>query len=148
MIGRLGKFVARNSGMEIGMEAAGPATASPPTPPAAPRSTRSRGPRRISLDLHSGPRTVDALLHQVAGADLDAQVRLAREPWTVALARHLAGGILANAGDDEREAVQIAITEAYSNAVIHADPAEDYRLRIRTGSGWCEVQVNESQTDL
>lgn len=70
-----------------------------------------------------------------------AELQLAREAWTVALARHLAAGILASVGEVERETVQIAITEACSNAVIHADPSEDYQLHIRTGPGWCEVQV-------
>ena len=40
--------------------------------------------------------------------------------------------------------VEIAITEACANAVIHADPADDYEVRIRSGGGWCLVEVVDS----
>lgn len=93
------------------------------------------------MDLRSGPRTAETLLHRVIGAEVDAHLRLPREEWTVAVARRLAGSILNAASQDVRQAVQIAITEACSNAVMHADPAKDYRLHIRMRGGRCEVQV-------
>ena len=37
--------------------------------------------------------------------------------------------------------METAISEACANAVVHADPAGDYELRIRSGPGWCEVEV-------
>ena len=98
-------------------------------------------PRQVGLDLRAGPRAAESFLCRVAGADVEARVRLPREAWTVTVARNLASVVLADASETALSAVQIAISEACANAVIHADPAKDYQVRIRTGPDWCQVQV-------
>lgn len=44
---------------------------------------------------------------------------------------------------DDRDAVEIAVSEACTNAVLHADPATDYQLSIRVDGPHCEVHVSD-----
>jgi anti-sigma regulatory factor (Ser/Thr protein kinase) len=71
------------------------------------------------------------------------RVRLPREPWTVPLARHLVRVALEGrqVNDECGDAIDIAVTEACTNAVCHADPADSYQLRVTVTSRHCLVEV-------
>jgi serine/threonine-protein kinase RsbW len=77
---------------------------------------------------------------------VDVQLSLPRQPWTVPAVRHLAGAALscARAAAECREAVELAITESCSNAVRHADPADCYQVRLRVTEEVCQVEVADA----
>lgn len=76
-------------------------------------------------------------------ARVAVRLTLPRATWTVPLARRLAQRVLRHpaVAEDARTAVEIALTEACSNAVQHADPAAHYSLRLHVEQRTCLVEV-------
>ncbi|MEU0547660.1 ATP-binding protein [Micromonospora sp. NPDC005979] len=70
-------------------------------------------------------------------------VSLPRQPSAVARARHILATLLSltDIGDDVRANLAVAISEACSNAVIHADPSSDVDLTISIDDDVCVIEV-------
>jgi serine/threonine-protein kinase RsbW len=76
---------------------------------------------------------------------IDARVTLPRQRWTVPLARHLTRVLLdgAQVTGDDRDDIEIAVSEACGNAVRHARSTDRYHLRLHLGGGACVVEVTD-----
>lgn len=73
-------------------------------------------------------------------------VTLPRAAWTVALVRRLARTVLHGPHVDEecRTTVEIALSEACTNAVRHGAPATHFELRLRVTDRDCVVEVSDA----
>lgn len=76
---------------------------------------------------------------------IDARVTLPRQRWTVPLARHLTRAVLdgAHVTGDDRDDIEIAVSEACGNAVRHARSTDRYHLWLHLGGGACVVEVSD-----
>ncbi|MEH1129828.1 ATP-binding protein [Micromonospora sp. CPCC 206061] len=76
---------------------------------------------------------------------IDARVTLPRQRWTVPLARHLTRAVLegAHVASDDRDDIELAVSEACGNAVRHARSTDRYHLRLHLGGGACVVEVTD-----
>ncbi|MGC4768497.1 ATP-binding protein [Micromonospora sp. DT44] len=74
---------------------------------------------------------------------VDLTVSLPRQPSAVARARHLLATLLSltDIGDDVRANLAVVISEACSNAVIHADPSSAVDLTISIDGDVCVLEV-------
>ncbi|WP_433117447.1 ATP-binding protein [Micromonospora sp. CA-246542] len=70
-------------------------------------------------------------------------VSLPRQPSAVARARHILATLLSltDIGDDVRANLAVLISEACSNAVIHADPSSAVDLTISIDDDVCVIEV-------
>jgi serine/threonine-protein kinase RsbW len=68
---------------------------------------------------------------------------LPRQPSTVARARHILATLLSltDVGDDVRANLAVVISEACSNAVIHADPGSPVDVTISIDDDECVIEV-------
>ncbi|MGV9211033.1 ATP-binding protein [Micromonospora sp. RB23] len=68
---------------------------------------------------------------------------LPRQPSTVARARHILATLLSltDVADDVRANLAVVISEACSNAVIHADPGSTVDIAIRIDDNVCVLEV-------
>jgi anti-sigma regulatory factor (Ser/Thr protein kinase) len=73
-------------------------------------------------------------------------LELAAEPASVAAARHAIAGFVAAKAVDE-DAIALAVSEAVSNAILHAyrDDAAPGRIRLRAGftGPWLRIEVSD-----
>ncbi|MFI5927032.1 ATP-binding protein [Micromonospora sp. NPDC051543] len=70
-------------------------------------------------------------------------VSLPRQPSAVARARHILATLLSltDIGDEVRANLAVVISEACSNAVIHADPSSAVDLTISIDDDVCVIEV-------
>jgi serine/threonine-protein kinase RsbW len=68
---------------------------------------------------------------------------LPRQPSTVARARHILATLLSltDVGDDIRANLAVLVSEACSNAVIHADPGSSVEITISIDDDVCLLEV-------
>ncbi|RLK24743.1 serine/threonine-protein kinase RsbW [Micromonospora sp. M71_S20] len=70
---------------------------------------------------------------------------LPRDAATVAMARRALDGALAGVGveDDCRTDIQLALTEACGNVVVHAVAAADYTVDVTVNDDQCTIEVSD-----
>jgi serine/threonine-protein kinase RsbW len=68
---------------------------------------------------------------------------LPRDELTVPVARHLTAGALEQLGVEEDCAadVQIALTEACTNVILHAEPGDEYEIAVEVDDSSCVIRV-------
>ncbi|MDQ7905531.1 ATP-binding protein [Phytohabitans sp. ZYX-F-186] len=81
-------------------------------------------------------------------SEVNVRVTLPRASWTVPVVRRLSRTVLRRrlVGEECRAAVEVAVCEACSNAVRHADPATHYSLRLAVQQSICLVEVADTGT--
>ncbi len=71
------------------------------------------------------------------------ELSLPRDARYVAVMRNVASGILSDlhAPQDASDDVQIALSEACTNAVRHATGSSDYSVKFSVSDEWCEIEI-------
>jgi serine/threonine-protein kinase RsbW len=75
--------------------------------------------------------------------ELRLSLCLPRDAASVPVARRILGGALNAVGvsEDCRSDIQLALTEACANVVVHARAADTYQVAIVLGSEHCQIEV-------
>ena len=74
---------------------------------------------------------------------LDVGLRLPQEAETVSLIRRVVAGALGTLGVTEAcvDDIVLALSEACTNVVDHADAGDQYEVRLQVGDERCEISV-------
>jgi serine/threonine-protein kinase RsbW len=79
------------------------------------------------------------------GPTISLSLQLPRDQWSVPLARHLIGAAMLELGVvcDDRDAVQLALSEACTNAVRHAGAGDSFEVTISIEGGTCDLRIED-----
>ena len=68
---------------------------------------------------------------------------LPRDELTVPVARHLTAGAMQQLGVDQSCAsdIQVALTEACTNVILHAGPGEEYEVAVEVDEDTCVIRI-------
>jgi serine/threonine-protein kinase RsbW len=80
--------------------------------------------------------------------ELRLSLSLPRDAASVPVVRRILGGALTAVGvaEDCRSDIQLALTEACANVVVHAAAADTYDVAIMLGPEHCQIEVTDNGT--
>ena len=75
--------------------------------------------------------------------EIALSLRLPREAESIPVARHFVRNALAEVGvtEDCTHAVELALSEACTNVLLHAGPGDEYEVRVEIDQQRCELRV-------